>query len=109
ARDPFWDEYQKGEKENSPRRDISLVALSLGPYGAILCNGAEYTGDYGDATFDDILWFHKERLDIYAGYITQKITFTNSRNLEQRTFQRPLLISAVKRKLVFVQFMKQSS
>src|SRR5262245_33235366 len=28
-------------------RDQALVAASIGPYGAVLANGAEYTGDYG--------------------------------------------------------------
>ena len=28
-------------------RDRALVAASVGPYGAVLANGAEYTGDYG--------------------------------------------------------------
>ena len=42
-----------------------LVALSMGCYGAILANGAEYTGDYGVAmTIDDLVEFHKERLAI---------------------------------------------
>ncbi|CAG8628662.1 8770_t:CDS:2 [Paraglomus occultum] len=93
ARDTFWDEYQKGEKENSPRRDIPLVALSLGPYGAILCNGAEYTGDYGDATFDDVLRFHKERLDIYAPMFDQVdfIAFETIPSLQEANIIRELL------------------
>lgn len=42
-----------------------LVALSMGCYGAVLANGAEYTGDYGDAiTVDDLVEFHRERLEI---------------------------------------------
>lgn len=41
-----------------------LVALSMGCYGAVLANGAEYTGEYGSATLPDLVRFHKERLDI---------------------------------------------
>ncbi|KAI9255161.1 homocysteine s-methyltransferase [Phascolomyces articulosus] len=42
-----------------------LVALSMGCYGAILANGAEYTGNYGDhITIDDLVQFHRERLTI---------------------------------------------
>ncbi|KAI9499057.1 homocysteine S-methyltransferase 2-like protein [Zychaea mexicana] len=41
------------------------VALSMGPYGAVLANGAEYTGDYGnEISMDDLVAFHRERLDI---------------------------------------------
>ena len=35
-----------------------LVAGSLGPYGAALHNGAEYTGDY-DCSFADLVRFHR--------------------------------------------------
>jgi len=94
ARDIFWDEYQKDNKENSQSfRDIPLVALSLGPYGAVLCNGAEYTGDYGAATFDDILRFHKERLDIYAPMFSQVdfIAFETIPSLQEANIIQALL------------------
>jgi len=38
-----------------------LVAASLGPYGAALHNGAEYTGDY-TCSHDDLVRFHRERI-----------------------------------------------
>ena len=42
-----------------------LVALSMGCYGAVLANGAEYTGNYGDhITITDLVTFHRERLSI---------------------------------------------
>ncbi|KAI7861150.1 Homocysteine S-methyltransferase [Circinella umbellata] len=42
-----------------------LVALSMGCYGAVLANGAEYTGNYGvHITIDDLVTFHRERLSI---------------------------------------------
>ncbi len=37
-----------------------LVAASVGPYGASLCSGAEYTGDYG-LSEKQLLSFHVER------------------------------------------------
>ena len=43
-----------------------LVAGSLGPYGAALHNGGEYHGNY-DCTFDDLVRFHRERIEIFAG------------------------------------------
>ena len=40
-----------------------IVAASIGPYGAFLANGAEYTGDYGNVSDADIEDFHAERLE----------------------------------------------
>jgi homocysteine S-methyltransferase len=42
-----------------------LVAGSLGPYGAALHNGAEYTGDY-DCSYGDLVRFHRERIEVLA-------------------------------------------
>ena len=43
-----------------------LVAASVGPYGAFLGNGAEYTGDY-DLDEDALFAFHVPRLETLAG------------------------------------------
>lgn len=43
-----------------------LVVASLGPYGAALHNGAEYTGAY-DCTFSELVQFHRERIEVLAG------------------------------------------
>ena len=42
-----------------------LVAASVGPYGAVLADGSEYTGDYGitDTALRD---FHRERTEVLA-------------------------------------------
>ena len=42
-----------------------LIAGSLGPYGAALHNGGEYTGNY-DCSYDDLVRFHRERIEIFA-------------------------------------------
>jgi homocysteine S-methyltransferase len=42
-----------------------LVAGSLGPYGAALHNGGEYTGIY-DCCYADLVQFHRERIEIFA-------------------------------------------
>ena len=39
-----------------------LVAASLGPYGAALHNGAEYTGNY-NCSYADLVHFHSERIE----------------------------------------------
>jgi homocysteine S-methyltransferase len=41
-----------------------FIAGSIGPYGASLANGAEYTGNYNDISDDFLEAFHKTRLDI---------------------------------------------
>lgn len=43
----------------------TLVAGSLGPYGAALHNGGEYHGNY-DCSFDDLVRFHRERIEVFA-------------------------------------------
>ena len=52
-------EYQAG----SPRR--IWIAASLGPYGAMLHNGAEYHGNY-DCSFDELVGFHARRIAVLA-------------------------------------------
>lgn len=51
--------------ENRVGRRAPLVAASLGPYGAYLANGAEYTGDY-DLDERGLLGFHRERFHLLA-------------------------------------------
>ncbi len=51
--------------EEFPSRRI-VVAASLGPYGAALHNGAEYTGDY-NCTFGELVDFHRQRIAVLAG------------------------------------------
>ena len=43
-----------------------LVAASVGPYGAISHDGAEYRGDYG-LTVDELVGFHARRFEVLAG------------------------------------------
>ena len=47
------------------RRTPLLVAASVGPYGAVLADGSEYSGDYGlsDAALRD---FHGPRIEVLA-------------------------------------------
>lgn len=57
ARDDFLETDQARHKRKP------LVAASVGPYGAFLANGAEYTGDYGEPNGHDYLAsFHGPRL-----------------------------------------------
>jgi homocysteine S-methyltransferase len=60
ARDAFWSQPGNRVGRNGP-----LVAASLGPYGACLANGAEYTGDY-DLDEQGLVAFHRERFLLLA-------------------------------------------
>jgi homocysteine S-methyltransferase len=48
----------------SPHRR-TLIAASLGPYGAALHNGAEYHGNYA-CTRSELVEFHRERIEVLA-------------------------------------------
>ena len=47
-----------------PERGL-VIAASLGPYGAVLHNGAEYHGNY-DLGYEALVAFHRERIDVLA-------------------------------------------
>jgi homocysteine S-methyltransferase len=60
ARDDFWSGVGHREGRLKP-----LVAASVGPYGAYLANGAEFTGDY-DLDEGGLLEFHRRRWEILS-------------------------------------------
>ena len=60
ARDAFW-----SEPRNRRGRLRPLVAASVGPYGAYLADGSEYTGDY-DLSDGELHAFHRRRFQILA-------------------------------------------
>jgi homocysteine S-methyltransferase len=60
ARDEFW-----SEPGNRAGRLRPLVAASIGPYGAYLADGSEYTGDYHLGT-DELYAFHRDRWGVLA-------------------------------------------
>lgn len=60
ARDLFW-----ADEKNRVGRIRPLIAASIGPYGAYLANGAEYTGDY-DLDENGLLEWHRQRWHILA-------------------------------------------
>ncbi len=63
ARDRFW--AQEGRRQAAAGRLRPLVAASIGPYGAYLADGSEYTGDY-DLDEEGLAAFHRQRLEILA-------------------------------------------
>ncbi|MCL4263275.1 MAG: homocysteine S-methyltransferase [Anaerolineae bacterium] len=66
ARDMFWvAPGHVGRLRPLQKRLRPLVAASIGPYGAYLANGAEYTGDYGLDTAALVTW-HRARWHMLA-------------------------------------------
>jgi homocysteine S-methyltransferase len=59
-RDRFW-----SSEDNRAGRRKPLVAAGVGPYGAYLANGAEFTGDY-DLDEEGLVGFHRKRWQILA-------------------------------------------
>jgi homocysteine S-methyltransferase len=60
AREAFW-----ARNENRRGRVRPLVAASIGPYGACLADGSEYSGDYG-LTKQQLKAFHRPRMEVLA-------------------------------------------
>ncbi len=60
ARDQFW-----AEPPNRPGRLRPIAAASVGPYGAALADGSEYTGDY-DLDEAGLVEWHRQRWHILA-------------------------------------------
>ncbi len=59
ARDRFRRDHPRDRRE-------LRVAASIGPFGAISHDGAEYRGDYG-LTVDELAGFHARRFEVLAG------------------------------------------
>ena len=78
TRDSFWEAnllIESHHHDNRNHGDMDrgcappLVAASMGSYGAVLCNGAEFTGDFGDGVAKDpelLTGFHLERMELLA-------------------------------------------
>jgi homocysteine S-methyltransferase len=60
AREEFW-----ADTAHHAGRSRPLVAASVGPYGAFLTGGAEYTGNYG-LSLQELVDFHTPRLEVLA-------------------------------------------
>ncbi len=60
TRDAFW-----SQPQNRLGRRRPIVAASIGPYGAYLANGAEYTGAYS-LDEAELLAFHRDRFKVLA-------------------------------------------
>jgi homocysteine S-methyltransferase len=64
----------------SPRK--IWIAASLGPYGAMLHNGAEYHGNY-DCSFEELVGFHGRRIAVLAQTNADFLAFESIPSLEE--------------------------
>ena len=64
----------------TPRR--IWIAASLGPYGAMLHNGAEYHGNYG-CSFAELVGFHSRRIAVLAETHADFLAFESIPSLEE--------------------------
>jgi homocysteine S-methyltransferase len=62
--------------------DGVLVAASVGPYGAVLANGAEYWGHYG-LSAKALRTFHRERLKVLIGSGADLVAFETMPDLDE--------------------------
>jgi homocysteine S-methyltransferase len=64
----------------SPRR--IWIAASLGPYGAMLHNGAEYHGNY-ECSYEELVGFHGRRIAVLAETNADFLAFESIPSLEE--------------------------
>jgi homocysteine S-methyltransferase len=64
----------------SPRR--IWIAASLGPYGAMLHNGAEYHGNY-ECSYEELVGFHGRRIAVLAQTNADFLAFESIPSLEE--------------------------
>ena len=69
-------EYRAGSKRRI------WIAASLGAYGAMLHNGAEYHGNY-DCEFDELVGFHRRRIAVLAETHADFLAFESIPSLEE--------------------------
>lgn len=61
----------------------AFVAGSVGPYGAFLANGAEYSGDYGDISRLQLKDYHREIVRFYVESAVDVIAFETIANMRE--------------------------
>lgn len=74
------EEVRKEYQARSPRR--IWIAASLGSYGAMLHNGAEYHGNY-HCSFEDLAAFHSRRIVVLAETNADLLAFESIPSLEE--------------------------
>jgi homocysteine S-methyltransferase len=71
----------RSEYHSTPPRRI-WIAASLGPYGAMLHNGAEYHGNY-ECSYEELVGFHGRRIAVLAETNADFLAFESIPSLEE--------------------------
>jgi homocysteine S-methyltransferase len=74
------EQVRKEYQASSPRK--IWIAASLGSYGAMLHNGAEYHGNY-HCSFDELVGFHSRRIAVLADTNADLLAFESLPSLEE--------------------------
>ncbi|MFT8320242.1 MAG: homocysteine S-methyltransferase [Bacillus sp. (in: firmicutes)] len=82
ARDEFLENRVELDNLNNKERPFPLVAGSVGPYGAYLANGAEYTGNY-HLTEEEWKEFHLPRMQLMKEAGVDLFAFETIPNFEE--------------------------
>lgn len=72
-------------------KHIPLVAASLGPYGAALADGSEYTGYNGEVSILDLIHFHEERINVMINTQADVLAFETIPCLDEAIAIKELL------------------
>lgn len=75
---------------NKPLTIKPLIAASIGPYGAALADGSEYTG-YKNVAVNELIYFHQERLNILANTEADILAFETIPCLDEAIAIKELL------------------
>jgi len=73
-----------------PEDELPLIGASIGPYGAYLANGAEYTGKYPEGA-EFLYRFHEERLLAFLAASPDFLAFETCPNLTEIAVYMELL------------------
>lgn len=61
----------------------AFIAGSVGPYGAFLANGAEYSGDYGAVSRQQLKDYHRDMVQFYVDSAVDVIAFETIANIHE--------------------------
>lgn len=89
ARDDYFGTLTQSEK--SHRAKHPLVAGSVGPYGAYLADGSEYTGDY-NMTKTEYQNFHRQRMELLNQAGVDLFAFETQPNFDEANALVDLLV-----------------
>ncbi|KAJ3025808.1 UNVERIFIED_CONTAM: hypothetical protein HDU68_006618, partial [Siphonaria sp. JEL0065] len=85
--------------EKSGKKNIRIAA-SMGSYGAVLANGAEYHGNFGGITWDSLVVFHQMRIETILKTDPDLLAFeTVPTTFESTAIMRALEQCAIKNKI----------